>query len=76
MWIKKFDNTNVAIETIQELHTKLKDTYGNNFVEIFDYIPPESPTSNPDPYLELRFEEEPDDLGPALDLVEEYKVSV
>lgn len=74
MWVKKFENTNVPIENMQELHSKMKEVYGDNFLEVFDYIPPESPTSDPDPYVELRFEEEPQETASMEELVDEYKV--
>lgn len=42
-------------------------------IEVFDYIPP-SYAEGDVPYCEFRFENEPGDLIPAEDLLEQYKV--
>jgi len=73
MWAKRFENLNVSIDQIQDLHNDLKASYGENFLEVFDYVPPESQTSSPDSYVEFRFESEPEDLAEAENLMEQYK---
>jgi len=73
MWVKKFENTNVLIDLIQDLHNDLKLAYGELFLEVFDYVPPESPTSNPTSYVEFRFESEPENLTVAENLMEQYR---
>ena len=74
MWAKRFENLNVSIDQIQNLHDDLKTAYGENFLEVFDYIPPDSPTSSPDSYVEFRFESEPEYLTEAENLMEQYNV--
>lgn len=72
MWAKRFDNVNLKFETMSELHAQLKAAYGENFLEAFDYIPPAYATEDI-PYCEFRFENEPGDLAPAEDLLEQFK---
>ena len=73
IWIKKFEDINIPIEFIQDLHQALAEVYGENLIGVFDYIPPEGFGDELSSFVEVHFTQKPDDMNDLTRLVDEHK---
>ena len=73
MWAKRFNEINIPLESMQTLHSKIKEVHGENLIEVFDYIPPGGSIAELNSYVEIRFEAEPEETARIDELVDQYK---